>query len=113
MVCLPLFVCAFSTRRFMPQLLLCLALVSFVLGLVSKACAEQDTKHPSAQPAPHSAALKTEGLPIAFEPNLKQADTRYKFLTHQNGLVMGLLDNGIELRLSTRAGNADVIGISF
>ncbi len=107
------FVGAFTIPRFMLQSLLCLSLVSFVPGLVSKACAEQDSKHPSAQPAPHSVALKTEGLPIAFEPNLKQSDTRYKFLTHQNGLVMGLLDHGIEVRLSTRAGRADVLGISF
>src|SRR5215471_2736080 len=106
------FVRALSTRRLIPQLLLCLALVSFVVGLVSKACAEQDSKHPSAQPT-SSSALKTEGLPIAFEPNLKQADTRYKFVTHQNGLVMGFLDHSIELRLATKAGNADVLGITF
>jgi hypothetical protein len=90
-----------------------LTLVSFVLGLVSKSWAEQDSKHPSAQPTPYSAKLKTQGLPIAFEPNLNQADTRYKFLTHQNGLVMGFLDHGIELRLATKAGNADVVGITF
>jgi hypothetical protein len=87
--------------------------VSFVLGLVSKACAEEDSKQPSARPTPYTAALKTEGLPIAFEPNSKQADIRYKFLTHQNGLVMGFLDHSIELRLATKAGNADVLGITF
>jgi hypothetical protein len=104
---------AFSPRHFMPQLLLYLALVSLVLGLVSTARAEQDGKHSSAQPIPYLAALNTEGLPIAFEPNLKQAGERYKFLTHQNGLVMGFLDHNIELRLATRNGNPDVLGISF
>jgi len=97
----------------MPQLLLPLAMVSLVLGLVSTACAGQDGKRSSAQSTPYTAALKTEGLPIAFEPNLKQADARYKFLAHQNGLVMGFLDHGIELRLATKAGSADVVGISF
>src|SRR5215469_17293967 len=107
------FVGAFTIRRFMPQLLLYLALVSLVPGLVSTACADQDGKHPSAQRAPHSVALKTEGPPIVFEPNLKQADARYKFLSHQNGLVMGFLDHSIELRLATKTGSADVLGISF
>src|SRR6267154_1641580 len=106
------FVRAFGTRRFMPQLLLHLALVSLVLGLVSTACAEQDGNAPTT-PTPYLAALKTEGLPIAFEPNLKQADARYKFLTHQNGLVMGFLDHSVELRLATKTGSADVLGISF
>jgi hypothetical protein len=103
---------AFTIRRFM-QFLHYLTLVSLVLGLVSTACAEQDGKQRSAQPAPHSVALKTEGPPIAFEPNLKQADARYKFLSHQNGLLMGFLDHSIELRLATKAGSADVLGISF
>jgi hypothetical protein len=106
------FVHALSTRRFRPQVLLCLALLIFVFGLVSKACG-QDSKHPSTQPIPYSAALKTEGLPIAFEPNVKQVDTRYQFLTHQNGFFMGFLDHSIELRLATKTGNADVLGISF
>jgi Abnormal spindle-like microcephaly-assoc'd, ASPM-SPD-2-Hydin/Beta-propeller repeat len=87
--------------------------MSLVLGLVSRACAEQDGKHPPAQPTPYSAAVKTEGLPIAFEPNLKQADARYKFLAHQNGFAMGFLDHSIELRLATKAGSADVLGITF
>src|SRR6266567_3307808 len=113
MVSLHPFVCPFSARRLMPQLLLPLALVSLVLGLVSTAYSEQDGKHAPAQPTPCLAALKTEGLPIAFEPNLKQADARYKFLTHQNGLVMGFLDNSIELRLATKTGSADVLGIRF
>lgn len=107
------FVRAFSTRCFMPQLLLCLALLGFVPGLVAKACAGQDGKHSSPAPTPHLSALKTEDLSIAFEPNLKQADVRYKFLAHRNGLAMGFLDHSIELRLATEAGNADVLGISF
>lgn len=107
------FVRAFNTRRFIPQVLLYLALVSSVFGLVSKACAEQSGKHPSPRSTPYFAALKTEGLPIAFEPNLKQADARYQFLIHQNGLVMGFLGHGIEIRLATKAGSADVLGISF
>jgi hypothetical protein len=101
---------AFSARRFMLQLLY-LALVSLVPGLVSTACARQDGK--PAQPTPYQAALKTEGLPIAFEPNLKQADARFKFLVHQNGLAVGFLDHSIELRLATKAGDADVLGITF
>jgi hypothetical protein len=105
------FVRAFNTRCFMPQLLLCLALAGFVPGLVAKVRAGQDSKHP--QPVPYSAALKTEGLPIAFEPNLKQADTNYRFLTHQNGFFMGFLDHSIELRLATKTSNADVLAISF
>lgn len=104
---------AFSALRFMSQLLLPLAMVSLVPGFVSAACAEQDGKRTSAQPAPYTAALKTEGLPIAFEPNLKQAGARYKFLAHQNGLAMGFLDHSIEVRLATKAGSADVLGISF
>lgn len=105
---------AFCACRFMPQLLLLsFALVGLVLGLVSTACAEQHGKHTPAQSIPYAGALKTEGLPIAFEPNLNQADARYKFLTHQNGLVMGLLDHSIELRLATKAGSAEVLGISL
>src|SRR6185312_3804098 len=100
----------FSARCFMSQLLLSLALVSLVLE-VSTACAEQPDKQ--AQPTYSVAALKTEGLPIAFEPNLKQADARYKFLVHQNGLAMGFLDHSIELRLAAKSGNPDVLGISF
>jgi hypothetical protein len=96
----------------MPQLLLYLALVSLVLE-VSMAWAEQPGKQAQAQPTHSVAALKTEGLPIAFEPNLKQADTRYKFLAHQNGLAMGFLDHSIEIRLATKTGSADVLGISF
>src|SRR5579864_8183678 len=107
------FVGGFTIRRFMLQLLLYLALVSLVLELVSTACADQDGMQTSAQPTPHLDALKTEGPPIAFEPNLKQADARYKFLSHQNGLVMGFLDHRIELRLATKAGSADVLSISF
>lgn len=107
------FVRAFTIRRFMPQLLLYLAPVSLLLGLVSTACAGQDGKQTSAQPTPYLDALKTEGRPVAFEPNLKQADARYKFLSHQNGLVMGFLDHSIELQLATEAGSADVLGISF
>src|SRR5882724_5319114 len=106
------FVRAFSALRFTPQLLLPSVMVSLVLGLVSTARAEQDGKRTSAQPTPYT-ALKTEGLPIAFEPNLKQADGRYKFLVHQNGLAMGFLDHSIEVRLATKAGSADVLSISF
>src|SRR3982074_3829831 len=106
------FVRAFSALRFTPQLLLPLVMVSLVLGLVSTARAEQDGKRTSAQPTAYT-ALKTEGLPIAFEPNLKQADARYKLLAQQNGLVMGFLDHSIEVRLATKAGSADVLGISF
>lgn len=102
-----------SFSRFMPQALLCLALVSFVVGLVTTACAQQDSERPSAQPIPNSAALKTEGLAIAFEPNAKQTDARYRFLTHRNGLVMGFLDHSIELRLATESGDVDALGISF
>src|SRR6266852_686447 len=94
------FVRAFIARRFMLQLLY-LALVSLILGVVSTARAMQYGNHPQAQPTPYLAALKTEGLPIAFEPNLKQTDARYKFLTHQNGLVLGSLDHSIDLRLAT------------
>ncbi len=107
------FVRAFSALRSMPQLLIPMVMVSLVAGSVLTACAEQDGKRTSAQPAPYTAALKTEGLPIAFEPNLKQADARYKFLAHQNGFVMGFLDHSIEIRLATKAGSADVLGISF
>ena len=106
------FVRAFSPRRFMPQLLLSLTLVSLVLGVVSTAWAEEDGKT-STQITPYAAALKTEGLPIAFEPNLKQADARYKFLAHQNGLAMGFLDHSIEVRLATKTGSADVLGVYF
>jgi hypothetical protein len=104
---------AFRTRRFMPQLLLSVILVSLVPGFVATACAEQDSKHTPAQTTPSTAALKTEGLPIAFEPNLKQADARYKFLAHQNGLAMGFLDHSIEVRLASKDGSPDVLGISF
>jgi hypothetical protein len=104
---------AFCACRFMPQLLLSFTLGGLVLGLVSTACAEQHGKHTPAQSTPYTGALKTESLPIAFEPNLKQADARYKFLTHQNGLVMGLLDHSIELRLVAKAGSAEVLGISL
>jgi ASPM-SPD-2-Hydin domain-containing protein/beta-propeller repeat-containing protein len=104
---------AFRTRRFMPQLLLSVILVSLVPGFVATACAEQDSKHTPAQTTPSKAALKTEGLPIAFEPNLKQADARYKFLAHQNGLAMGFLDHSIEVRLATKDGSSDVLGINF
>lgn len=104
---------AFRALRYMPQLLLSLVMVSLVSGFVSTACAGQDGKSTSAQPTPYTAALKTEGLPIAFEPNMKQADARYKFLAHQNGLAMGFLDHSIEVRLATKAGSADVLGISF
>ena len=107
------FVRAFSALRSIPQLMLPLAMVSLVLGFVSTACAGQEDKRTSAQPSPYAAALKTEGLPIAFEPNLKQADSRYKFLTHQNGLAMGFLDHSIEVRLATKTGSADVLGINF
>ena len=107
------FVRAFNARRCMPQFLLSLALASLVLALVSTAGAQQGGTRTLAQPAPYSAALKTEGLPIAFEPNLKQADARYKFLVHQNGLAVGFLDHSIEVRLATKTGSADVLGISF
>ena len=83
-------------------------------GFISYASAlSKEDERTSAQPTPYAAALKTEGLPIAFEPNLKQADARYKFLAHQNGLAMGFLDHSIEIRLATKAGSADVLGISF
>jgi hypothetical protein len=95
---------AFPAPRFMLQLLLSLALVTLVIGFVSTACAEQAGKRPPAQSTPYRAALKTEGLPIAFEPNVKQADARYKFLAHQNGLAMGFLDHSIEVRLATKTG---------
>ena len=88
---------AFSVRRFMLQFLLSVALVSLVSGFVATACAQQDSKHTPAQTTPYTAALKTEGMPIAFEPNLKQADARYKFLAHQNGFAMGFLDRGIDI----------------
>jgi hypothetical protein len=107
------FVRAFSASRFMPQLLVSLALVSLALGSVSTARAEHKGERPAAQTPSYMAALKTEGLPIAFEPNLKQADVRYKFLAHQNGLTMGFLEHSIEVRLATKAGSADVLGISF
>jgi hypothetical protein len=97
----------------MPQLLLSLTLLSLVLGFVATAYAQQDVKGTAAQPTPNSAALKTESLPIAFEPNLKQADARYKFLAHQNGLAMGFLDHSIEVRLATKHGSPDVLNISF
>src|SRR5882672_4931301 len=97
----------------MPQLPLCLAVVTLVLGLVSTASAEQDGKRTSARPTPYTAALKTEGQPMAFEPNLKQADARYKFLAHQNGFALGFLGHSIEVRLATKGGSADVLGISF
>ena len=107
------FVRAFSALRSMPQLLIPLVMVSLVAGSVLTACAQQESRSTSAQPTPYAAALKTEGLPIAFEPNLKQADARYKFLAHQNGFVMGFLDHSIEVRLASKAGSADVLGISF
>ncbi len=44
---------------------------------------------------------------------MKQADARYKFLAHQNGLAMGFLDHSIEVRLATKTGSADVLGINF
>src|SRR5579859_3904964 len=92
------FVRAFSARRLHLSLL-----VSLVLGLVSTACTEQTGEPSSAMPAPYSAALKGERTPIAFEPNLKQADARYKFLVHQNGLTMGFLANGVEVSLATKS----------
>jgi hypothetical protein len=104
---------AFSTLRSKSQLLLPLAMMSFVLAFVTTACAQQNGKGTSAQPNPYADALKTEGLPIAFEPNLKQADARYKFLAHQNGLTMGFLDHGIEVRLATKGSSAEALGISF
>src|SRR6266851_3384579 len=100
-------------RAFSARLLQLSLLVSLILGLVSTACTEQKGDPAPAKPAPYSAALKTEGTPIAFEPNLKQADARYKFLVHQNGLTMGFLGNGVEVRLATKAGGADRLGISF
>lgn len=103
----------FSALRSKPQFLLPLAMMSLVLTFVATACAQQNGKGTSAQPGPYAAALKTEGLPIAFEPNLKQADARYKFLAHQNGLAMGFLEHSVEIRLATKAGSADVLGISF
>src|SRR5690349_16024436 len=106
------FVRAFNAPRFMPKLLLSLALVS-TLSWASTACAQQAGNYTPAQSGPYSAALKTEGLPIAFEPNLKQADTRYRFLAHQNGFSMGFLDHSIEIRLATKAGPADVLHIAF
>jgi hypothetical protein len=93
--------------------LLSLVLGTLVPGFTSIAFAEQGDKSQPVQHTPYSAALKTQGLPIAFEPNLKQADARYKFLAHQNGLAMGFLDHSIEVRLATKAGSADVLGISF
>lgn len=102
----------YNVARRLPQLLLYVILVSFVFGSALSGFPEQEGKHPSPQPTSHL-ALKTEGLSIAFEPNLKQADARYKFLAHRNGLAMGFLDHSIELRLATEAGNADVLGISF
>lgn len=107
------FVRAFNARHCIPQLRLSLALASLVLAFVSTACAQQGGTPTPAQRAPYSATLKTEGLPIAFEPNLKQADPRYKFLVHQNGLAVGFLDHSIEIRLATKTGSADVLGISF
>jgi Abnormal spindle-like microcephaly-assoc'd, ASPM-SPD-2-Hydin/HYDIN/CFA65/VesB-like, Ig-like domain/Beta-propeller repeat len=103
----------FGVGRFIPYLLLSLVLCAFVPGFTSAAFAEEENKSQTVQPARYPAALKTEGLPLAFEPNLKQADARYKFLAHQNGLVMGFLDHSIEVRLATKSGNADVLGISF
>lgn len=102
------FVRAFSPCRFILHLLLAFVLGVLVPGFISTASAEQPGKR-----QPDSAALKTEGLPIAFEPNLNQADARYKFLAHQNGFAMGFLDHSIEIRLATKAGSADVLGISF
>ncbi len=99
---------AFSARHMLLSLL-----VSLVLALVSTVCAEQKDGPSPAKPTPYSAALKAEGTPIAFEPNLKQADARYKFLVHQNGLTMGFLGNSVEVRLATKAGVADKLGISF
>ena len=84
-----------------------------MLGSFQRPALSRKARAHPAQPTPYAAALKTEGLPIAFEPNLKQADARYKFLAHQNGLVMGFLDHSIEVRLATKAGSADVLGISF
>lgn len=107
------FVRLFSAPCFIAQLLLCLPLVSVVPGLVSKACAEQRGNAPATQSGPYSAAMKTEGLPIGFEPNVKQADARYKFLVHQNGLTIGFLDHSIELMLASKTGSADVLGITF
>lgn len=104
---------AFSPRHFILYLLLACALRALVPGSISTASAQQPATGQSAQPTPYSAALKTEGLPIAFEPNLNQADARYKFLVHQNGLAMGFLDHSLEVRLTTKAGSADVLGISF
>ena len=102
------FVRAFSARR-----LHLFLLVSLAVGLVSTACTEQKGEHSPARPTPYSAALKAEGTPIVFEPNLKQADARYKFLVHQNGLTMGFLGNGVEIRLATKSGRADTLSISF
>jgi len=104
---------AFRALRSKPQLLLPLAMMSFVLAFVATACAQQNGKGTPAQPSPYAAALKSEGLPIAFEPNLKQADARYKFLAHQNGFAMGFLDHSVEIRLATKGGGAEVLGISF
>jgi hypothetical protein len=104
---------AFSARRFMPYLLLWLILGTLVAGFNPIAFGEQGGKSQPVQPTPNTAALKTEALPIAFEPNLKQADARYKFLVHQNGLAVGFLDHSLEVRLATKAGSADVVSISF
>ena len=107
------FVRAFIACRVTSHLLLFLVLGTLVPGLFPTVCAQQEGKRPPALPTPDTAAVKTEGLPVAFEPNLKQADARYKFLAHQNGLAIGFLDHSIEVRLATKAGSGDVLGIRF
>ncbi len=93
----------------MPHLLLCVNFGELLLlGSIQWLAVSKAARAQPAQPTPNAAALKTEGLPIAFEPNLKQADARYKFLVHQNGLAMGFLDHSLEVRLATKAGSADV-----
>src|SRR5690242_14404257 len=89
---------AFSARLFKSRSLFFVALV---LAFMATARAEQGDERTPATPDPYRPAVKMEGLPIPFEPNVKQTDARYKFLVHQNGLAMGFMDRSIEVRLAT------------
>src|SRR5690348_13295260 len=101
---------AFSALRSMPRML---ATMSLVLGSVALAGAQQEGKLTSAQPTVSTPALRAEGLPLAFEPNMHQAGRRYKFLAHENGLGVGFLEHGIQVRVAAKSGSPDTLDISF
>lgn len=92
------------------EILLLVVVFCFLAG-TSQARDRHDGSQPKSEGA--SSKIKMDGLPIVFEPNLQQADSRYRFITHQNGLAIGFLDRSLEIRLATKDGGAKALQIAF